>query len=141
VVQGLKDFPKDERPPIGLSFYSFHLMVGLGFYFIMLTSVGMLLWWRDRLMDSRWFMKLALWSIPLPFIANELGWIAAEVGRQPWIVYGVMKTREAFSTVVPGGQVLASILMFSAIYTLLFIVWIYLLRRKLHKGPEGEVTA
>jgi cytochrome d ubiquinol oxidase subunit I len=141
VVQGLKDFPVEDRPPVGLTFYSFHLMVGLGFYFIALTTLGVILWWRGSLVDSRWFLKLSLWSVPLPFIANELGWIAAEVGRQPWIVYGVMKTRDAFSTVVPGGQVFASILMFSAIYTLLFCVWIYLLRRKLNKGPEEEVKA
>lgn len=72
-VKGLKDFPKDERPPLALTFYPFHLMVGLGIYFIVLTASGMFLLWKKRLYDNRLFLKLALWSIPLPFIVNERG--------------------------------------------------------------------
>jgi cytochrome d ubiquinol oxidase subunit I len=139
-VAGLKDFPKDEWPPLYPSFFAFHLMVALGFYFIGLTALGLFLLWRRRLHESRLFLRLALLSIPLPVIANELGWISAEVGRQPWIVYGLMRTDQAFSTVVPAGQILASIVMFTAIYTLLFCVWIFLLRRKLLKGPESEIS-
>ena len=75
-------------------------------------------------------------SIPLPFIANELGWIAAEVGRQPWIVYRVFKTSDSISTTVPGGQVLASMIMFVIIYILLFALWIFLLRREIRQGPK-----
>jgi cytochrome d ubiquinol oxidase subunit I len=138
-VSGLKDFPEEEWPPLHLTFFSFHFMVGLGFYFIGLTALGLFLRWRRRLYENRLFLRVALLSIPLPVIANELGWIAAEVGRQPWVVYGLMRTDQAFSTVVPAGQILASIVMFTAVYTLLFCVWIFVLRRKLKKGPESEI--
>jgi cytochrome d ubiquinol oxidase subunit I len=138
-VAGLNDFPEDEWPPLLLSFFSFHFMVGFGFIFIGFTALGLFLLWRQKLHENRLFLWAALLSIPLPVIANELGWIAAEVGRQPWIVYGLMRTDEAFSAVVPAGQILASIIMFTMIYTLLFCVWIFLLRRKLLKGPESEV--
>ncbi len=139
-VIGLKDFPPEERPPLYWTFLSFHLMVGLGLYFIALTGWGLLLVWRKRTEASRLFLRLALLSLPLPVVANELGWIGAEVGRQPWIVYGLMRTDEAFSTVVPAGQILASMLIFGAIYTLLFCLWIFLLRRKLAHGPDGLAT-
>ena len=128
-------------PLVGtLTFFGFHLMVGLGFYFIAFTGLGLLLLWRRQLYENKWFLRVALLSIPLPVIANELGWIAAEVGRQPWIVYELMRTDEAFSTVVPAGQILASICLFSIVYALLFCVWIFLLRRKLHSGPESEIS-
>jgi len=129
-VKGLKDFPKDEWPPLALTFYPFHLMVALGIYFILFGALGLFLLWRKRLFDSRFFMKLALFSLPLPFIANELGWMTAEVGRQPWIVYHLMKTRDAISSSVPAGQILFSIITFSLIYILLFALWIYLIRRE-----------
>jgi len=140
-VAGLNDFPEDEWPPLFLSFFSFHFMVGLGFYFMGLTAFGLFLLWRQKLYENRLFLRVALLSIPLPVIANELGWMAAEVGRQPWIVYGLMRTDQAFSTVVPAGQILASIVMFTVVYALLFCVWIFLLRRKLLKGPESEIPA
>ena len=139
-VAGLNDFPEEEWPPLLMSFFSFHFMVGLGFYFIGLTALGLFLLWRQKLHENRLFLRVALLSIPLPVIANELGWIAAEVGRQPWIVYGLMRTDQAFSTAVSAGEILASLVMFSVIYTLLFCVWIFLLRRKLLKGPESEVA-
>ena len=138
-VAGLNDFPEEEWPPLLVSFFNFHFMVGLGLYFIGLTALGLLLLWRQRLHENRLFLRVALLSIPLPVIANELGWIAAEVGRQPWIVYGLMRTDQAFSTAVPAGQILASLVMFGVIYSLLFCVWIFLLRRKLLKGPESEI--
>ena len=139
-VKGLKDFPRDEWPPLAMTFYPFHLMVALGMFFIGFTALGLFLLWRKKLFSDnllgRLFLKAALLSIPLPIIANELGWIAAEVGRQPWVVYHLMKTRDAFSTTVPAGQILATIIGFSAVYLLLFFVWIYLLRRQVSRGPE-----
>jgi len=135
-IKGLKDFPKAEWPPLLISFFSFHLMVGLGMFFIALSGLGLLLLWRNRLFDNRLLLQAFLLSIPLPIISNELGWIAAEVGRQPWIVYGLMKTKDAISTVVPASQILTSLILFCVVYSLLFILWIYLLRRKLHHGPE-----
>lgn len=136
VVQGLKDFPKEDRPPVILPFVSFHLMVGLGAFFVLFTMYGLFLQWKGKLYDNRLFLTIALFAIPLPFIANELGWIAAEVGRQPWIVYGILKTRDAISVSVPAGQILATIIIFSIVYAFLFWVWMYLLRRKIKHGPE-----
>jgi len=128
-------------PPLYLTFFGFHLMVGLGLFFIAFTGLGLFLLWRQKLYDNKLFLRVALLSIPLPVIANELGWIAAEVGRQPWIVYELMRTDEAFSTVVPAGQILTSIILFSVVYALLFCLWIFLLRRKLRAGPEPQTPS
>ncbi|MBN1653219.1 MAG: cytochrome ubiquinol oxidase subunit I [Deltaproteobacteria bacterium] len=138
VVQGLKDFPKDQWPPLLPSFASFHLMVGLGFYFVALTGLAVLLLWRKKLYDNRLFLWLTLFSLPLPIVANELGWMAAEIGRQPWVVYGLMRTEDAVSQVVPASQILTSIILFSLIYLLLFALWIYLLKHKINKGPDAN---
>jgi cytochrome d ubiquinol oxidase subunit I len=140
VVQGLKDFPKDEWPPLLLSFASFHLMVGLGFYFVAFTVIGVFLLWRKQVYDNKPFLRLALLSIPLPVIASELGWMAAEIGRQPWAVYGLMRTEDAVSKVVPAAQILTSIILFSLIYALLFAIWLFLIRQKLRKGPDADVS-
>ncbi|MCP4602978.1 MAG: cytochrome ubiquinol oxidase subunit I [Proteobacteria bacterium] len=142
-VKGLNDFPRDEWPPVGITFFTFHLMFLLGMYFIGLTGLGLLLLWKKKLYDNKLFLKLAFISIPLPIITNELGWIAAEVGRQPWIVYRVpgMRTSDAVSVSVSAGEILASIIMFTIIYSLLFFLWIYLLKRALKKGPEQEVAS
>jgi len=136
-VKGLKDFPKEEWPPLGLTFYPFHIMVMLGIYFIAFSVVGVFLLWKKWLFSNKLFMKIALWSIPLPFIANELGWITAEVGRQPWIVYHLLKTRDAVSVTVPAWQVLLSIIIFCLIYALLFGAWVFLLKRQLERGIEN----
>ena len=135
-VQGLKDFPKEDRPPVIIPFICFHLMVGLGFFFLLFTSLGLFLKWKGTLFQNRLFLTVAMFAIPLPFLANELGWIAAEVGRQPWIVYGLLKTKDAISLSVPAGQILATIIIFTVVYAFLFWVWMYLLRRKLNQGPE-----
>ena len=152
-VKGLNDIPRDEWPPVLLSFASFHLMVVLGMFFIAFTGLGVLLLWRRKLFDNRLFLWAAVLSIPLPFIATNVGWMAAEVGRQPWIVQGILRTRDAISITVPAGQILASIIMFAAIYTLLFVSWIRFMRRIIRHGieepapaattemPSGEVTA
>jgi cytochrome d ubiquinol oxidase subunit I len=139
VVQGLNDFPRDEWPPILITFFSFHLMFYLGMFFLAVTALGVFLLWKKKLYDNKFFLKLAVFSLPLPIITNELGWIAAEVGRQPWIVYQVpgMRTAQAASANVSSGEIIASIVMFTVLYSLLFFCWIYLLRRTLKKGPEA----
>ncbi|MZP30845.1 cytochrome ubiquinol oxidase subunit I [Heliobacterium undosum] len=139
-VKGLNAFPKEERPPVFLPFVTFHLMVALGTLFILFSIWGIWLMRKGTLQDNRLFLKLALWSIPLPFIANEVGWIAAEVGRQPWIVYKLLLTVDGISYTVPAWQILASIILFVLIYSLLFVVWFYLLRKKLEAGPEAFDT-
>jgi cytochrome d ubiquinol oxidase subunit I len=133
VVKGLKDIPRDERPPVLINFASFKTMVALGMYFVLMTLVGFFK--RNRLTESPGYLKLMLYSIPLPYIAIELGWMLAEVGRQPWIVYGVMKTSEAFSPVAPS-QVLASLIAFILIYGLLGAIGYYLIIKNAKKGPE-----
>jgi cytochrome bd ubiquinol oxidase subunit I len=134
-IPGLNDFPREEWPPVALTFWSFHAMVDLGMLFIGFTLLGVFLLYRCRLYDTRWWLRAAVLIAPLPIVANELGWIAAEVGRQPWIVYHVMKTRDAVSTVVPAEQILASIIMFSLVYSLLLALWLFILGRKVAAGP------
>jgi cytochrome d ubiquinol oxidase subunit I len=132
-VKGLKDFPKDERPPVFLSFISFRVMVALGTLFPILCIIG---WFkRKRLTESPRYLKIMLWSIPLPYIASELGWMLAEVGRQPWIVYGLLKTQHAASPVA-GLQVMTSLIAFVLVYGLLGIVGFYLIIKNVQKGPE-----
>lgn len=132
VVKGLKDFPKDERPPVLLTSISFKVMVGLAMYFALMTIVG---WFkRNRLLENPWYLKLMLLSMPLPYIANELGWMLAEVGRQPWIVYGLMKTSDAVSPVA-GSQVMTTLVAFILVYGLLGAVGAYLIVSQVKKGP------
>jgi cytochrome bd ubiquinol oxidase subunit I len=133
-VKGLRDFPKDERPPVWLTFISFRAMVGLGGLFILLTLIG---WFkRNRLLESPGYLKLMLLALPLPYIAIELGWILAEVGRQPWIVYGLMRTSDAVSPVA-ASQVMVSLIAFIAVYGLLGVAGFYLIIRHAAKGPDS----
>jgi cytochrome d ubiquinol oxidase subunit I len=134
-VPGLDQF-RPDIPPVAIPFYSFHIMVGLGIYFIVLTLYA--LWCRSRgtLFQKRWLLWFFVFSVIGPFAANELGWVAAEVGRQPWIVYNLLRTGEAVSRNLSAPQVAGSIAMFGVIYALLFAVWIYLLNDKIQKGPE-----
>ncbi len=135
-VKGLRDFPADERPPVLVVYAAFKTMVGLGFYFCLATLTGFVL--RNRLPESRWYLWVMLFSLPLPYLAIQLGWIVAEVGRQPWIVYGVMKTSQAVSPAISGGQVLTSLLGFVFVYGLLGAVGIFLMWRAAVKGPVPE---
>ncbi len=131
-VKGLKDFPKDERPPVLISLFSFRTMVALGTLFPLLTIIG---WFkRKRLVESPGYLKVMLFAIPLPYIAIELGWVLAEVGRQPWIVYGLMKTSDAVSPVA-GSQVLISLIAFILVYGLLGAVGFYLIAKTAKEGP------
>ncbi len=135
-VRGINDFPADERPPVFLTFAAFRTMVGLGTFFIILMIYG---WFRrDKLMESPRFLKIMLFSIPLPYIAIETGWMLAEVGRQPWIVYGLMKTSDAASPVA-GYQVMVSLVAFVVLYSLLGGVAFYLMAKHARKGPLPEV--
>ena len=134
-VTGLRDIPRDERPPVLITFISFRVMVGLGTLFILLTIYG---WFkRNRLLKSRNYLKVMLFAIPLPYIAVELGWVLAEVGRQPWIVYGLMRTSDAASP-IDVSQVLFSLIGFIVVYGLLGAIGFYLIATNAKKGPvEG----
>ena len=135
-IKGINEFPPDELPPLWLTFVSFHNMVILGLYFIIVTAWGTWLLYKRRLWNSPRYLKLLVWSIPLPLAACQLGWIAAEVGRQPWIVYKLLRTSDAVSISVSAGEILFSILLFFFIYLLLGILYVYLLVRKVKQGPE-----
>ncbi|MBN1688634.1 MAG: cytochrome ubiquinol oxidase subunit I [Candidatus Omnitrophica bacterium] len=135
-IQGLRAFPQEDRPPVQIVFQTYHLMVMIGMGLIGLSLLGVFLWWRGALFQSKWMLYLLTIAFLGPQIANQVGWVAAEVGRQPWIVYGLLRTYEGVSPVVSSAEVLASILMFSFIYLILFVLFIYLMIRKIEKGPE-----
>jgi len=135
-IRGIDEFPPGDRPPLWLTFVSFHNMVVLGLYFIAAMAWGAWLLRRGRLWDSRRYLTLLVISIPLPLAACQLGWMAAEVGRQPWIVYGLLRTSDAVSPAVPVGDVLFSICLFGLLYLLLGALFIYLLVREIRHGPE-----
>ncbi len=135
-VQGLNAFPEDERPPqVNFVFQTYHLMVAIGMALIGLSLLGGFFWARGRLFEQKWLMQLFVWSVLLPQIANQVGWYSAEVGRQPWIVYGLLKTSDALSKSVEADQVLFSLMMFALVYALLFFLFIYLLNKKIKHGP------
>jgi cytochrome bd ubiquinol oxidase subunit I len=178
-VAGLDMFPREDWPPLGISFQSYHIMVGVGMFFIALTLFACLLRWRGTLFEHRWLLRVFVAAVVLPVVGNQLGWVAAEVGRQPWSVYprvltddtgqfirdengmaryemvqGIrdeqgqpivrvagLRTSAAVSTVVSGGQVLGSIIMFGCLYLLLGALWLYVLDHKIKEGPQpvGEM--
>lgn len=135
-VIGLKEFAPDMRPPVGLTFFSFRLMVGLGTYFILASILALYFVRKKTVQNKKLFLTLLLFSIPLPYIAGELGWIVAEVGRQPWIVYGLMKTADAVSVNLTPAHVILSVVGFVTFYSLLGIIDIFLLVKYAKKGPE-----
>jgi cytochrome d ubiquinol oxidase subunit I len=134
-VKGLKAFPKDERPPVLLTFLSFRLMIALGTLFPIL---GVLAWfWSHKAEEKRRFLRLLPWVIPLPYFAIWAGWMLAEVGRQPWIVYRVMRTSDAVSPTLSSTQVALSLAAFIVVYGLLGAVCIYLLQKFARQGPAA----
>jgi cytochrome d ubiquinol oxidase subunit I len=136
-VQGLESFAPDQWPDqVLLLYYSYHVMVGLGTIFITVMILAAWLLWKGNLYRSRWMLWLLLLSAPLPFIANTAGWITAELGRQPWLIYGLMRTAAGISPRVSGGNVLFSLIGFTGIYALLSILFLFLLYREIEHGPE-----
>ncbi|HVU08305.1 MAG TPA: cytochrome ubiquinol oxidase subunit I [Verrucomicrobiae bacterium] len=137
-VIGLNDFPPQDRPPVQPSFIFFHGMVGIGIALTVIAALGFLYFRKGSLPERRWLLWILIFSVLGPQIANQLGWFAAEVGRQPWLVYGVMRTPEGLSKVVQANVVLTSLILFTFIYFLLFAVFIYLLNDKIQHGPHDE---
>ncbi len=134
-VKGLREWPKEDRPPVLLTFAAFRIMVGLGMLFMALTIWGWFI--RDKIKENPLFLKIMLYSIPLPLIAIQAGWIVAEVGRQPWIVYGIMRTKDAVSPIA-ASQVGISLAAFIVVYGLLGLAAYYLIIKHARKGPEPE---
>jgi len=139
-VKGIKDFPKEDRPPVMEVFFGFRFMVAMGTIFLLLTAASLYLSIRNRLESSPRFLWLLLFSIPLPYLAGQAGWIVAEVGRQPWIVYGLLRTKDAVSPNIVSGQVMFSLIGFGLLYTLLGIVGLYLMIHHARKGPDPETS-
>ena len=140
-VRGLNDFPEDQWPDsIALLYFSYHIMVGLGTIFIAILAISAFLLWRKKLFDSHWMLWILMLSVPLPYIANTAGWMTAELGRQPWLIYGIMRTAQGVSPRVSGGNALFTLIGFTGLYTLLAILWLFLVYREIEIGPEPAVT-
>lgn len=136
-VRGLKSFREDERPrQVNAVFQFYHIMVAIGMALIGLSLLGAWLWLRGRLFEKRWLMQVFVWAVVLPQIANQAGWFAAEMGRQPWVVYGLLRTSDAFSRTVTANQILFSLVLFTLVYVVLLVLFLYLLTRKIQHGPE-----
>ena len=133
-VRGLKSFPVDERPNPVIPFFSFRIMVGIGFIMIGLGLTGAVLWLMGRLYTTRWFLRAMVLASPLGFIAVLAGWFVAEVGRQPWVVYGLLRTADAVSP-VPGGSVAASIALFVIVYGIVFGAGVFYMGQLVRRGP------
>ena len=137
-VHGLNEVPETDWPQnIPLLYYAYHIMVGLGTLFIAVMAVAAFLLWRGTLYQTRWVLWLLMLMFPLPYIANTAGWMTAEMGRQPWLVYGLMRTEEGFSKLVSAGNGWFTFLGFAGMYTLLSILFLFLVRREIEHGPEA----
>ena len=137
-VTGLRAFAPEDRPPVNAVFQSYHLMVALGMGLIGISLLSALLWWRGKLFDHKLMLRLLVPTVLLPQVANQVGWFSAEVGRQPWIVYGLLRTSDAVSPKVTAGEIIASITMFGLVYLLLLALFIFVLDHKIKHGPEDE---
>lgn len=135
-IQGLNSFKPEDRPPVQIVFQSYHIMVAIGMTIIGIAFLGLFLWWRGKLWDSTWYLKILVVSVFLPQIANQVGWIVAEVGRQPWIVYNLLRTSDALSKAVDANQIIFSLVLFTIIYLLLFALFMFLFNEKVKHGPE-----
>jgi cytochrome d ubiquinol oxidase subunit I len=135
-VDGLDKVPRDQWPePLPLLYYAYHIMAGLGTYFALIMVVAAFLLWRGKLFQTRWALWALLLSLPLPYIANTAGWMTAEIGRQPWIVYGLIRTSQGYSKYVSAGNGLFTLLGFMGLYTVLSILFGLLVYRTIQAGP------
>ena len=141
-VQGLDQVPRDQWPePVPLLYYADHIMAGLGTYFVLVMTVAAFLLWRGKLFNSRWVLWPLMLSFPLPYIANTAGWMTAEIGRQPWVVYGLIRTSEGYSKYVSAGNGLFTLLGFMGMYSALSILFIVLVYQIIQKGPALPAAA
>jgi cytochrome d ubiquinol oxidase subunit I len=135
-IKGLEAFPKDEWPPVAPVYFSYHIMIAIGMLFVAMAFIYAFLILKNKVhVKKLWLWPLVI-AIPLPHLSIQSGWMAAEIGRQPWAVYGVLKTADAASRVVPAWQILFTLIMFSVIYLLLFFLFIYILLKLINKGLE-----
>ena len=140
-VRGINDIPMQDRPPIVITYYAYHIMIGLGTAFIGLLGIGGLLLIFGKLEKARWYLWLLMLAFPFPYIANEAGWTVAEVGRQPWLIYGILRTTQGYSLNVSTGEVIFTLIGFTGLYILLGILFIILIGRLIAQGPDTEHEA
>jgi cytochrome d ubiquinol oxidase subunit I len=141
-VHGLEDVPKDQWPDnIELLYYSFHLMITLGTIFILLTGYATFQRWRGRLESDKWLLWVLMLALPFPYIANTLGWMTAELGRQPWLIYGLFRTSDGYSKVVSGGDTVFTLIGFVGLYAVLGLLFLGLVGREISHGPAEEAVS
>jgi cytochrome d ubiquinol oxidase subunit I len=139
-IRGLKSFPREDRPNPIIPFFAFRIMVGIGVLMIAVGFTGAVLWFTGRLYTNRWFLHVLTWVSPLGFLAVLAGWFTAEVGRQPWTVYGVLRTADSVSP-VPGGSVLTSLILFFIVYGIVFGAGLYYIAQLVRRGPDEPTPA
>ena len=140
-VTGLDQYPVEDRPgQVNAVFQFYHIMVAIGMFLIALTLYASFLLWRGKLYNKRWLLHIFVWSVLLPQIGNQVGWFAAEMGRQPWIVYKLLRTSDALSKSVSANQILFAIILFTVIYIILFALFIYLMNKKIVHGIDEHDT-
>lgn len=137
LVPGLKSVPPDQRPPLLNVFFGFRIMLAVGFYMIAAALFGILLWWRDRLFDTDWYLRILSMTWWSGFVAVIAGWVVTESGRQPWLVHGILRTADAISP-VPAASLLGTLTLFVVCYGIVFSMGIYYINRLINKGPEGR---
>jgi cytochrome d ubiquinol oxidase subunit I len=139
-VTGLNAFEEEDRPSqVNAVFQFYHLMVAIGMFLIALSVFALIQWKRGKLFENKWFLWVFVFSAILPQLANQFGWFAAEMGRQPWVVYGLLRTSDALSKSVQANQVLFSLILFFLVYSVLFLLFIYLMNKAIQKGPSKEI--
>jgi cytochrome bd ubiquinol oxidase subunit I len=141
-IVGLDRIPADQQPDnIPLLYYAYHIMVGLGTFFIPIMALAAFLLWRGRLYTSRWMLWILLLAVPFPFIANTAGWFTSELGRQPWLIYGLLRTSDGASQVVSSGNILFTLLGFMGLYAIMWLLYMMLLLREIAHGPEDATES
>jgi cytochrome d ubiquinol oxidase subunit I len=137
-VKGLKEWPENERPPVVLPFFAFRIMVGIGFIMLFVAIAGVVLQLREKLWESSWFLRLCPWVAPLGFIAVIAGWTTTEVGRQPWTVYGLMRTAESVSPSLTAADVTLSLALYIIVYLIMFPTGIAFMAALVRRGPQQQ---
>jgi cytochrome d ubiquinol oxidase subunit I len=136
-IKGLKDWPREDRPPVAIPFFAFRIMVGVGLLMLAVVAASWWLRFRGRLFDSPWFLRACLWMSPLGFVAVLAGWITTEVGRQPWTIYGLMRTAESVPPSLTGNHVLLSLLGYVIVYLIVYPAGLLVMARMIRKGPDS----
>lgn len=135
-IKGLNNFPEQDRPSqINAVFQFYHIMVAIGLFLIALTFYASFLWFKGKLFETKWLLTIFSYSVLLPQIANQVGWFTAEMGRQPWVVYGQLRTSQAFSQEVSANQIVFSLVLFTLVYSLLLVLFLYSVNKKVKHGP------